>query len=184
MSSEIVANLITTIKAVASAVSFECDVTNRPSGMIPMSAELDDNGDKPTFGYHMGNAEVGQGKHHVQDILIYPRKDFDYVAEHSRTVGELNIEAITKIGAEILRPLVQARQIDATARSFTAPDGRSGTFIRVFRASDYPCSEHPEMLLGQPLGQYHCPACGEMQMAGCFHLPREFDDEGNPTNQQ
>ena len=46
---------------------------------------------------------------------------------------------------------------------------------RIYRNADFPCMEHPEMLLGQPLGNYHCGHCGEMQVAGMPHLPREFD---------
>lgn len=49
-----------------------------------------------------------------------------------------------------------------------------GFSIRFYKDSDWPCKEHPEMLYGQPIGMYHCPVCGEMQMAGSFHLPREF----------
>lgn len=38
-----------------------------------------------------------------------------------------------------------------------------------------PCPEQPLMLIGAPLGQYHCPVCMEMQIAGLPHLPP--DDE-------
>lgn len=31
------------------------------------------------------------------------------------------------------------------------------------------CNECPESLKGQPLGQYHCPDCGAMVMAGLPH---------------
>lgn len=31
------------------------------------------------------------------------------------------------------------------------------------------CNEKPETLLGQPIGQYHCPDCGTMVMAGFIH---------------
>lgn len=41
-----------------------------------------------------------------------------------------------------------------------------------------PCPEKPELLLGQPLGMYHCPYCGDMQMAGCEHLPPDEEYEG------
>lgn len=39
------------------------------------------------------------------------------------------------------------------------------------------CPEKPEKLLGQPLGQYHCPCCGMMIVAG---LPHPDPDEDNP----
>jgi len=32
------------------------------------------------------------------------------------------------------------------------------------------CFEKPEELLGAPLGQYHCPDCGAMIMAGMKHF--------------
>lgn len=31
------------------------------------------------------------------------------------------------------------------------------------------CNEKPERLLGQPIGQYHCPDCGAMVLAGVPH---------------
>lgn len=31
------------------------------------------------------------------------------------------------------------------------------------------CAEKPEKLLGAPIGQYHCPDCGAMVMAGIKH---------------
>lgn len=32
------------------------------------------------------------------------------------------------------------------------------------------CNEKPEKLIDQPLGQYHCPNCGAMLMAGMPHF--------------
>ena len=33
------------------------------------------------------------------------------------------------------------------------------------------CSEKPELLKGAPIGQYHCPGCGAMVLAGVKHFP-------------
>lgn len=44
--------------------------------------------------------------------------------------------------------------------------------LRIYKNADFECVEHPEMLVGKPLGMYHCPVCGEMQVAGIFHLPK------------
>lgn len=33
------------------------------------------------------------------------------------------------------------------------------------------CAEKPEALAGAPLGQYHCPDCGAMVVAGLPHPP-------------
>lgn len=40
-----------------------------------------------------------------------------------------------------------------------------------------PCPEQPILLTGAPLGQYHCPHCGEMQIASMPHLAPEADYE-------
>jgi len=40
-----------------------------------------------------------------------------------------------------------------------------------------PCTEDPENLKGQPIGQYSCPICGEMQIASAPHLPPEENYE-------
>jgi hypothetical protein len=41
----------------------------------------------------------------------------------------------------------------------------------------YPCPEQPERLIGLPIGQYHCPICGDMQIAGLEHLRPDDDWE-------
>jgi hypothetical protein len=35
---------------------------------------------------------------------------------------------------------------------------------------DSNCAEKPETLIGKPIGQYHCPDCGAMVMAGMEHF--------------
>lgn len=35
------------------------------------------------------------------------------------------------------------------------------------------CPERPELLVGQPIGQYHCPECGCMVIAGLKHGPHD-----------
>jgi hypothetical protein len=40
----------------------------------------------------------------------------------------------------------------------------------------WPCPGKPEELKGQPIGQYHCEYCGEMQIAGMEHLPPQFPE--------
>ncbi len=46
---------------------------------------------------------------------------------------------------------------------------KGAVYFRLFRTSDFPCIEHPEMFLGKPIGQYHCPHCGTMVCAGAPH---------------
>jgi hypothetical protein len=40
-----------------------------------------------------------------------------------------------------------------------------------------PCPEDPAILAGLPIGQFHCPGCGEMQVAGLPHAPPDADYE-------
>lgn len=37
----------------------------------------------------------------------------------------------------------------------------------------------PPQLAGAPLGQYHCPYCGAMVMAGVDHIDYKTDGEGS-----
>lgn len=48
-------------------------------------------------------------------------------------------------------------------------------YVRLYRNEDFKCFEHPEMLLGTPMGMYHCGHCGEMQLAGAMHLAPMFE---------
>lgn len=48
-------------------------------------------------------------------------------------------------------------------------------YVRYYRNEDFKCKEHPEMLLGMPMGMYHCPYCCEMQLAGTLHLDPMFE---------
>lgn len=45
--------------------------------------------------------------------------------------------------------------------------------FRIWNNNDFHCHEHPETLVLAPLGQYHCPECGQMQVAGMPHLVAE-----------
>ncbi len=40
----------------------------------------------------------------------------------------------------------------------------------------HPCVEDPVKLKGQPIGMYHCPECGEMQIAGLPHTTPMCED--------
>lgn len=42
-------------------------------------------------------------------------------------------------------------------------------FQTVGNLRDSNCIEKPELLKGKPIGQYHCPDCGAMVMAGIPH---------------
>lgn len=38
------------------------------------------------------------------------------------------------------------------------------------------CTYDPRTLAGQPIGQFHCPECGVMQIAGLPHIDDDNDD--------
>jgi hypothetical protein len=44
-----------------------------------------------------------------------------------------------------------------------------------------PCPEQPLLLAGQPIGQYHCPGCGMMLIAGVPHLSPAAPSEQDPN---
>lgn len=69
----------------------------------------------------------------------------------------------------------EAQRLGYHLHNFAVMDGTY--YFRMFKTDEFHCSGHPEMLLGQPLGQYRCEVCYEMQCAGTMHLPREFADE-------
>lgn len=50
------------------------------------------------------------------------------------------------------------------------------SLIRIYLNEDYPCEGHPELFVDTAMGMYHCEVCGDMQLAGTFHLPRETGD--------
>ena len=43
-------------------------------------------------------------------------------------------------------------------------------YLFVDKLFDAPCIEKPEDRIGEPIGQYHCPDCGTMLIAGIKHF--------------
>lgn len=41
--------------------------------------------------------------------------------------------------------------------------------MRIYLNSDFVCTEHPELLIGQPIGFYNCPKCSMPVVAGSPH---------------
>lgn len=108
----------------------------------------------------------------VLDIVLIPKEGFDYAG----ALGDRVRSAITSIKA----------QAEATgchiAGNFThLPNVKgseiTGAIVRIFRDQDFACKGHPELLVNAPIGMYHCDKCGEMQMAGTFHLPKEETED-------
>lgn len=54
-------------------------------------------------------------------------------------------------------------------------------YYRVYITKPDQCTEHPEMLAGEPLGQYHCGVCGEMVCAAVPHAPLSAYADDIPT---
>ena len=64
-----------------------------------------------------------------------------------------------------------ARGLDLSIRmDFTAPRNEMGERC--------PWPWEPQQLVGAPLGQYHCPYCGAMVMAGMEHIDYGPDGDG------
>ncbi|QZE58801.1 hypothetical protein pEaSNUABM28_00244 [Erwinia phage pEa_SNUABM_28] len=74
----------------------------------------------------------------------------------------------------------RARDLDChiTGQYLTDDNKVIGALLRVYRNQDFPCTGHPEMLHGKPIGMFHCDKCHEMQVAGTFHLPKEETQNG------
>lgn len=106
----------------------------------------------------------------VLDILVM---EIDLAEGESSSYNADSLdEAVRKVVA-----LYQARAHDLdchlTGNFITADHKVNGALLRIYRNQDFVCKGHPELLLGKPIGMYHCDKCGEMQMAGTFHLPKE-----------
>ncbi|ARW58878.1 hypothetical protein HOS33_gp238 [Erwinia phage vB_EamM_Y3] len=73
-----------------------------------------------------------------------------------------------------------AKDLDChtVGRYLTEDNKIQGALVRVFRNADFECKGHPEMLFGSPIGMFHCDKCGEMQVAGSFHLAKEETANG------
>lgn len=142
--------------------------------VFPQALQKTDEGN-----YHLVYDSCGEdsselSKKRVLDFLITPITGEKYSdTSFPRLVSDVN---------SILQDLHESGQGHAAILGRRLDDGSTAVYIRAFKTGDFPCSEHPELLLAQPLGQHHCRICREMQMAGCFHLPREFNDEGEPVN--
>ncbi|MCK5017412.1 MAG: hypothetical protein KAS32_10130 [Candidatus Peribacteraceae bacterium] len=61
-------------------------------------------------------------------------------------------------------------EVEKHSGTFGYPEGPiCGRCYNAVELFDAPCNEKPETLKGQPIGQYHCPDCGAMVLAGLPH---------------
>lgn len=76
----------------------------------------------------------------------------------------------SKINLDSLRVEIPKSIVDDMAQWHPYVCGRCYADVPTM-ADLYPaqCQEKPELLLGQPIGMYHCPDCGAMVMAGVKH---------------
>lgn len=74
----------------------------------------------------------------------------------------------------------RARENDChlTGQYISTDNKVTGALLRIYRNQDFVCKGHPELLHGKPIGMFHCDKCGELQQAGCFHLPKEETQNG------
>lgn len=119
--------------------------------------------------------EIGEGEQR--------RREADYVKLHRQLQDEakhLKADCLTELifTAKVLRHRQGCGEwprIDELAEMAPeAPDRqREGVCGRCYDegVTVFPpnCAEKPEALTGQPIGQYHCPDCGAMVMAGLPH---------------
>lgn len=110
----------------------------------------------------MGVSATGFGYEHQKTD---PRSVVDVVIER--------IEAMKKEAWHNVHVAMAEAEMHLAQAGAGATESHVG--LRFFNTKDWPCLEHPELLLGRPLGQYHCPHCGTMVCAGVEHITQEAD---------
>ena len=99
-------------------------------------------------------------------VLCGPNREYSTSWD---TIEEVN-EVLRAEGSEEFRLLAEQGWVidDSTVKWGKGPDGRERR----------PCWELPELLRGAPIGQYHCPGCSIMLIAGLRHFsPDETNHE-------
>lgn len=113
----------------------------------------------------------------VLDTELLEKPCFDYVWQLKD--GKYDRQLVDSISSWVGGELTQSGfltrnclHVSSKVVSDREREHLSLVLLRVFDNNDFPCTEHPEFLFG-PIGMYHCPVCGHMQMAGLAHLPIE-----------
>lgn len=111
----------------------------------------------------------------VLDIMI---SEVDLAEGETRTYDDSTLEEI--IREVVSRYQARAKENDChiTGNYLTVNHVVTGALLRIYRNQDFVCKGHPELLHGKPIGMFHCDKCGQLQQAGCFHLPKEETQNG------
>lgn len=138
------------------------DTVSLPSNVVPLFPLLQPK-DKSEVLFQSASEDPGT---QCLDLVFSVDKTDDFEGTMARLVPEI------KGYVDALDILEKGYHI--VERALKQTDAR-GTIIllRIYRDADFECVEHPEMFLGAPMGQYHCPVCSEMLMAGMPHFTRE-----------
>lgn len=133
-------------------------------------------------GYEKGNVYW----HRFEDEQLENLEVLDLVFQISGT-PEATEAACVAIGGYLTTVFNQLRETNKWHSSIRVlysdnPEYQGKAQVpRVFIYRIYPnvvdmCEEHPEMLLGTPCGMYHCPSCGQMQLAGMPHVTNSVEE--------
>lgn len=109
----------------------------------------------------------------VLDILI---NEVALAEGESRNYGAAELDAAVRKVVALYQARARDLKCHITGQYLSEENNVVGALLRVYRNNDFPCTGHPELLLGKPIGMYHCDKCHEMQVAGTFHMPLENDN--------
>lgn len=109
----------------------------------------------------------------VLDILI---NEVGLAEGESREYDDAGLEAAVRKVVTLYQARARDLACHVTGQYLTEENRVVGALLRVYRNEDFPCTGHPELLHGKPIGMYHCDKCHEMQVAGTFHLPVENEN--------
>jgi len=111
----------------------------------------------------------------AREELVETRKDFMCLAElldgHDATECRMNLVRLKEQRDRLAEALNKLTQYDLG----DIPIGIVRECNEALQSAQSPlvrgCSHDPRTLAGMPIGQYHCPECGEMVIAGLAHDP-------------
>ncbi|AWY08503.1 hypothetical protein HOT49_gp241 [Erwinia phage vB_EamM_Alexandra] len=109
----------------------------------------------------------------VLDILI---NEVALAEGESRNYDAAGLDAAVRKVVALYQARARDLNCHITGQYLSEENNVVGALLRVYRNDDFPCTGHPEMMHGKPIGMFHCDKCHQMQVAGSFHLPMENDN--------
>ena len=128
------------------------------SNMVPIRIDSDDV-------LHLGIfAQVKPSP--ITDVVFRSEGDAAHVKEAREVIGVF----VKAVGASLQDKHLYVREVHSrfTTTVFYV--------IRFYFDSDFECTEHPEMKLGEETRPYLCPVCGSMQISGVPHISGDNHD--------